>query len=96
MAAIKARRRPIREGAARKNEATCRISPIPLAPAKQAFRKMVRSVEMARSGGTVEGAAKIATGVPPDGRLTVDLFPWLELPGSNFLREKPARAAISA
>jgi hypothetical protein len=49
---------------------------------------MVRSMEMARSGGTVEGAAKIATGVPPDGRLTVDLFPWLELPGSNLLPRK--------
>jgi hypothetical protein len=48
MATIWAKRRPIRDDAERKNEFTCRISPIPRAPAensrsanKGAQRKMV-------------------------------------------------------
>jgi len=39
IATIKARRRPIRDGAERSNKLNCRISRIPRAPAEQPFRE---------------------------------------------------------
>jgi hypothetical protein len=45
MATSSARRRPIREGAARSNEPTCRISHFPSAPMEQSFHKTGRSLE---------------------------------------------------
>jgi hypothetical protein len=42
MATIWAKRRPIRDEAERKNEFTCRISPIPHAPAETSFREQRR------------------------------------------------------
>jgi hypothetical protein len=42
MATIWANLRPIRDGAARRNEVTCRISQIPSAPTEQSFREQKR------------------------------------------------------
>jgi hypothetical protein len=50
MATISARRRPIRDGADRSNEATCRISHFPSAPAEQAFHRYGAHQKMALHG----------------------------------------------
>ena len=68
MATIWANRRPIRDGAARRNEVTCRISQFPSALAEQSVpRRKAQSEKMLPPERRVEDAAKIATR-PSSGR----------------------------
>ena len=79
MATIRAKWRPIRDGADCSNERNCRISLIPRAPGKTIVLRPAHARKMATPGRPVEGAAKIATRPSSDSRFAVELLLLLRL-----------------
>jgi hypothetical protein len=76
MATIWAKRRPIRDDAERKNEFTCRISPIPRAPAENnRSENTAQNPKMVPRERRVEAGAKIATRPSPVRLMAVVLLP---------------------
>src|SRR5260370_10531044 len=76
MATIRARRRPIRDGAERSNELNFRISQSPSAPAETIVpRREAQNKRMVPPERRVEGAAKIATRLSSQPQMAVVLFP---------------------
>jgi hypothetical protein len=97
MATISARRRPIRDDAERKNEFTCRISPILSAPAETIVsRRKARNQKMVPPPARVETAAQIATRASSGRWLTVDLLPRSGRQRSKSSLTKIPRAARCA
>src|SRR5260370_20970992 len=95
MATIWANRRPIRDGAARRNEVTCRISQIPSAPAEQSVpRREAQDGKMLSPERCVEDTAKIATRPLSDRWSAVGLLPRFSQPRlkSSPRKFRPQRA----
>jgi len=94
MATISLNRRPIRDDAERKNEFTCRISPIPSAPWEPAFRcawkENGRAPAVSRGCGENSNGA-IAGALVHDGFIAAIRAATMEF----FSLEKPIRRAPS-